>query len=430
MGRRTRKRSKLPANARPQASGFLRAVRRLFRFALITGTMALLATATSGSIYPKQTAALEPPFSRIDVVNLVKHLANPPDTRSPPVGAIAEWRQAGFDMGADRAEPVLGSLGSNVTRALRTESVEKTRDRLQGPRVDPRLQLVDLSPPYALSRPGSYQTRLAYATGRIEHSLYEAGQAIGLPDTLIRKLADIFGWDIDFALDLRAGDSFSVIYEQGYWFGRKIVDGPIVAAEFINQGDVYRAVGFRNEAGRLVYYTPTGHNLKRPFLRTPVRFSPVSSRFSQSRYHPILKLWRAHTGVDYAAAVGTPVRVTAAGTVASIGWNGGYGRAILVQHAGPYSTLYAHLSRYRRGLRVGSQVEQGEVIGYVGESGLATGPHVHYEFRVNGQYRNPLTYDFPEGDSVAPDQRAEFLRSAHEWVAQLDRMSEHYLASR
>ena len=265
---------------------------------------------------------------------------------------------------------LFGSVDSKLIRALRTDSVEKTEDRLYGHQVDPHLRLVSTAPPYALSDGTGYQTRLTYVSGRIQHSLFEAGQAAGLSDSLILKLTQIFGWDIDFALDVRAGDSFSIVYEQKYWFGRKIAEGPILAAEFINQGEVYRAIGFRGDSGRLVYYTPTGHDMKRTFLRTPVKFSRISSRFSLSRFHPILKIWRPHTGVDYAAPIGTPVRATAAGTVVSIGWDGGYGRTVVLDHGDGYSTVYAHLSRYRKGLRAGAHVEQSEVIAYVGRSGL------------------------------------------------------------
>jgi murein DD-endopeptidase MepM/ murein hydrolase activator NlpD len=268
-----------------------------------------------------------------------------------------------------------------------------------------------------------FDTRIAQVTGTIESSLFEDGQAAGLPDPLIMKLAEIFGWDIDFALDLRHGDSFSVIYEEKYWHGRKITDGSILAAEFVNQGRVFRAIGYRDANGVTAYYTPEGMSVRRPFLRTPVEFSRITSRFSSGRFHPILKKWRAHKGVDYGAPPGTPVRATADGRILSMGWNGGYGKRIVIRHNATYSTVYAHLSRYNAKLRVGGFVEQGQIIGYVGATGLATGPHLHYEFRVNGVHRNPLTYRFPGSTPIAREYRDDFTRAALAWSTRLDVIS-------
>ena len=234
------------------------------------------------------------------------------------------------------------------------------------------------------------------------------------------KLAEIFGWDIDFALDLRRGDSFSVIHEEKYWHGRKTADEPILAAEFVNRGRVFRAIAFRDANGYSTYYTPEGMSVRRPFLRTPMEFSRITSRFSSGRFHPILKKWRAHKGVDYGAPVGTPVRATATGRVRSLGWNGGYGKRVVIRHNATYSTVYAHLSRYNPKLHVGSFVDQGQTIGYVGATGLASGPHLHYEFQVNGVHRNPLTFRFPGSTPIALEQRDEFMRLANTWSARLD----------
>lgn len=266
----------------------------------------------------------------------------------------------------------------------------------------------------------TFETRIANITGTIESSLFEDGQDAGLSDAMIMKLAEIFGWDIDFALDLRRGDSFAVIHEEKYWHGQKISDGPILAAEFINQGHVFRAIAFRDANGYTTYYTPEGMSVRRPFLRTPVEFSRITSRFSAGRFHPILKKWRAHHGVDYGAPVGTPVRATAAGRILSIGWNGGYGKRIVIRHNATYSTVYAHLSRYNTSLHVGSFVDQGQTIGYVGATGLASGPHLHYEFQVNGAHRNPLTFRFPGSTPIAQEHRDEFARLATNWVARLN----------
>ena len=268
-----------------------------------------------------------------------------------------------------------------------------------------------------------FETRVAHVSGAIESSLFEDGQDAGLSDTLIMKLVEIFGWDVDFALDLRRGDSFSVIHEEKFWHGQKVADGIILAAEFVNQGRVFRAIAFRDANGYTSYYTPDGTSVRRPFLRTPVEFSRITSRFTRGRYHPILKTWRAHNGVDYAAPVGTPVRTTASGRILAIGWNGGYGKRIVIRHNATYSTIYAHLSRFHSGLRVGSFVDQGQTIGYVGATGLASGPHLHYEFQVNGAHRNPLTYKFTGGGKIAAQNLDEFMQIANRWSARIDVIS-------
>ena len=269
----------------------------------------------------------------------------------------------------------------------------------------------------------AFETRVAHVSGAIESSLFEDGQEAGLSDALIMKLAEIFGWDIDFALDLRNGDSFSVIYEEKYWQGQKVTDGSILAAEFINQGHAFRAIAYRDINGYTSYFTPEGMSMRRPFLRTPVEFSRITSRFSTGRFHPILKKWRAHHGVDYGAPVGTPVRATASGRIISLGWNGGYGKRIVIRHNATYSTVYAHLSRFNTRLHVGSFVDQGQTIGYVGATGLASGPHLHYEFQVNGEHRNSLTFRFPGSTPIAREHRDEFDRLAKTWNERLDLIS-------
>lgn len=269
-----------------------------------------------------------------------------------------------------------------------------------------------------------YETRQIYVSATIEDSLYQTGKKAGLSDRLIMDIANIFDWDIDFAKDLHRGDRFTVIYEESYWRGEKIREGHIVAADFINRGRIFRAVGLRDERGRLNYYTPNGKSMQRQFLKNPVRFTHISSRFSKGRYHPILKRWRAHKGVDYAARRGTPVRATATGRILEKRWKGGYGRAVVIRHGGKYNTLYAHLSRYRRGLRPGSLVNQGDIIGYVGSSGLATGPHLHYEFRVYGKHRNPLTVRVPRSRPISKNLVAGFQRAAQQLSEKLDRIND------
>jgi murein DD-endopeptidase MepM/ murein hydrolase activator NlpD len=264
------------------------------------------------------------------------------------------------------------------------------------------------------------QRRVSVAAARIEQSLFGAGDEAGLSDATIMQLANVFAYDIDFAQDLRRGDSFSVIYEQVYQEGERVRDGAILAAEFINGGRRHVALRFEVEEGRFDYFDPDGRSLRKAFLRTPVEFSRISSRFSAGRMHPVLGRMRAHRGVDYAAPTGTPIRAAGDGKVQFRGWQGGYGNVVIVEHGGRYTTLYGHLSRFASGVRVGSRVGQGEVIGYVGMTGLATGPHLHYEFRVAGTHRDPLTVELPKADPLAGADLRRFRAGSAPLVAQLE----------
>ncbi len=242
----------------------------------------------------------------------------------------------------------------------------------------------------------------------IEKSLFFDAQKAGLSDTLIMKLAEIFGWDIDFSLDLRPGDSFTIIFEKVYKDKEFIKSGRILAAEFINRKKALRAAIFRSNSENDSYYTLEGHAMKKAFLRAPLKFSRISSRFNPRRRHPVLNTIRAHKGVDYAAPLGTPVRATADGKVKEKGNNGGYGKTVILAHGTKYSTLYAHLSRFNRKIKKGSYVSQGEIIGYVGKTGLATGPHLHYEFRVNNRYKDPLKVKFPPAQPLTGNSLKKF----------------------
>ncbi len=263
-------------------------------------------------------------------------------------------------------------------------------------------------------------TKVLETGATIDSSLFIAGQKAGLSDNLIMQLAGIYGWDIDFVLDIRKGDSFRLIYEEQYKGEEKVGEGPILAAEFINRNKSYRAVRYVLADGRADYYSADGTSMRKAFLRTPLNFTRVSSGFSLNRKHPVLNTIRAHRGVDYAAPSGTPVKAAGDGTIASIGTNGGYGRVITIQHGGNYSTLYAHLSGYARGLKKGSRVKQGQTIGYVGMSGLATGPHLHYEFRINGVHRNPLTVQLPKAESIPAKYLSDFKEKTTPLLAQLE----------
>lgn len=273
------------------------------------------------------------------------------------------------------------------------------------------------------------ETRTAHASGTIESSLFLASQKAGLSQNLTMELAGIFGWDIDFALDMREGDHFTVIYEELFKEGKKIMDGNILAAEFVNQGEAYQALRYADPTtGDTGYFTPSGQSMRKAFLRTPVNFSRISSKFTTSRYHPVLHRFRSHKGVDYAASTGTPVRASGDGKIVFRGRKGGYGNAIIIQHGARYTTLYGHMSKFNSNVSTGSKVKQGQVIGYVGATGLASGPHLHYEFRVDGVHRNPLTVKIPSSNPIEQRYRENFQLTTQPYVAQLEELSRSVVA--
>ena len=271
------------------------------------------------------------------------------------------------------------------------------------------------------------ERRLEHARGEIDTSLFAAGAAAGLSDRLIMDLVGIFGWDIDFVLDIRRGDRFTVVHEAFYKNGRHVRDGEIVAAEFVNDGRAFRAVRYTAPDGDTDYFAPDGTSMRKAFLRSPVKFTRISSRYG-SRYHPVLGEMRDHHGVDYAAPTGTPIRATGDGRIVHRGRNGGYGNFVLIRHGSRYSTAYGHMSRYARGQRVGTRVEQGEIIGYVGSTGLSTGPHLHYEFRVHGVHKNPLKVEFPSVEPIPEDQLDRFRQRIAPRLSQLEALDRAYAA--
>lgn len=276
----------------------------------------------------------------------------------------------------------------------------------------------------------SLEHRPATSAGFIRTSLFNDGRRAGLPNRLILEFADIFGYDIDFAQDLQEGDHFAVVYDQMYKEGRKFRDGDILAAEFVSQGRSYRAVRFVDSDGRAGYYTPEGQSLRKAFIRTPVDFARISSGFNLHRLHPVLNIIRAHKGVDYAASAGTPVHATGDGKVEFIGRKGGYGNVLMLRHGANVETVYGHLSRFQNGLTTGSKVRQGQIIAFVGMTGLATAPHLHYEFRVNGIHQNPVTVALPRALPLSPKALTAFRRTATPMVAQLDTLSTPRVARR
>ncbi|WP_210398019.1 OapA family protein [Motiliproteus sediminis] len=268
-----------------------------------------------------------------------------------------------------------------------------------------------------------------YRGGSIDQSLFLAGEKAGLTQKKIMELAGIFGWDVDFALDIRQGDSFGVIYEERWLDGKKIGNGYIVAAEFTNQGKTFQAVRFTDSNDRADYFTPSGDSMRKAFLRTPVDFARISSRYNPNRKHPIFKTNRPHRGVDYAAPTGTPIKASGDGKVILAGRKGGYGKTVILQHGERYTTLYAHMSRIKPGMKRGKRVKQGETIGYVGSTGYATGPHLHYEFRVSGVHRNPLTVPLPQAKPLPKKEMASFRLQSQPLLAQLDTLRNTQLAS-
>ena len=273
------------------------------------------------------------------------------------------------------------------------------------------------------------ETRIAHAYGRIESSLFEAADSTGISDQMALAVANIFGWDVDFVLDIRRGDEFLITYEQAWQNGNYLRDGGIVAAEFINNGRMLRAVRYQLPDGTSSYFTPDGQSMRKAFLRAPLEFSRISSRFNPGRRHPILNRIRAHQGVDYAAPIGTPVRAAGDGRVATRGLHGGYGRVVVLEHGGGVSTLYGHLSRFAKDVGVGKHVSQGEIIGYVGMSGLATGPHLHYEYRVNGVHRNPQSVKFADASPISGDLLGAFITKTSPALAELELLERVRVAS-
>ncbi len=268
--------------------------------------------------------------------------------------------------------------------------------------------------------PIKLETHIQMKSGVIKSSLFAATDGANVPDSVAIQIADIFASDIDFHRDLRKEDRFKVVYESHYSSGAPIKTGRVLAVEFVNKGKSYQAVYFEANNREKGYYTPDGKNLRRAFLRSPLKFSRISSGFSRSRYHPVLKKRRAHKGIDYAAPRGTPVRATANGTVSVSTRQRGYGKFIVLKHRGRYSTAYAHLSAFAKGLRKGKYVNQGDIIGYVGSTGLATGPHLHYEFRVNGVQRDPQRVVMPAAIPLAAKNIPAFKENAKPLMARLN----------
>lgn len=388
-------------------------------------------------------------FSDVPRLNVIEELAvTPPMTVE--TGAIEYFLREERIQRGDTVAQLLTRLGVDDTQAIdfiRNNKNTQSIYRQLGPgkniiaRTGPSGELLNLVFPLnggadaalVIDRNGStfsaseqslqLEKRVMFRSAEIRHSLFGATDAAGIPDSVATQLAEIFGGDIDFHRDLRKGDRISVVFETLNHFGRPVRTGRILAAEFINNGKAYRAAWFADPAGMPEsggYYTADGKSIRKAFLRSPLEFSRITSGFTLARFHPVLQTWRAHKGIDYGAPVGTRIRATADGVVESIGLLGGYGKTVVLRHQGRYTTLYAHMSSFPSALRKGGRVSQGDTIGFVGSTGLASGPHLHYEFRIDGQHQNPLAIALPDSKPLDPSQLASFRNQTGEHIARLD----------
>ncbi|PJE44993.1 MAG: peptidase M23 [Pseudomonas sp.] len=272
------------------------------------------------------------------------------------------------------------------------------------------------------------EVQTTYSHGVINSSLFLSAKRAGLSHSLTMDLANVFGYDIDFAMDIREGDEFELIYEKKVVNGKQVGTGNILSARFTNRGKTYTAVRYTNKQGNSSYYNANGESMRKAFIRTPVDFARISSRFSTGRRHPVLNKIRAHKGVDYAAPRGTPIKAAGDGRITLAGRHGGYGNAVIIQHGQRYRTLYAHMNGFAKGIRSGTNVKQGQIIGYIGTTGLSTGPHLHYEFQVNGVHVDPLSQKLPMADPIASSEKARFMQLSKPLMAQMDKEKSTMLA--
>jgi len=294
--------------------------------------------------------------------------------------------------------------------------------RLECPIDQDTLLVVNNSPQgiTAYKQEIEFETRLSLIAGRIRTSFFEDALQAGLSSQLALNLADIFGWDVDFSVDVREGDSFRVLLEDNYKDGKFVYTKRILAAEFVNQGREYTVFYFKNHDGIEGYYDSAGRSVRKQFLKSPLRYSRVSSSFTNRRFHPILKIYRPHYGIDYAAPTGTPIEAVCDGRVSFAGWQGGYGNCITIQHNSTYASYYGHMSHVARGIKPGVKVKQGEIVGYVGSTGLATGPHLDFRLAENGAFINPFNLKNINTQGLNPQYRVTFEAMKREMMARLE----------
>ncbi|MEO8746938.1 MAG: peptidoglycan DD-metalloendopeptidase family protein [Rhodanobacter sp.] len=414
---------------------------------MLAGT-AIVITLLSGFLMPAWASAMRP--APVPEVRSVLALPLPRMTVAVAAPVSDDWQisrvkpgQTLSDIFTSRGlsmtdlQNVMDAAGSgksalhNIRPGQEFDFLLDNDGKLQGLRFDQgdtsRVTVrLDGAQPLVTAQQREIDTREQVAHGVINSNLYAAAAQAGMDVAMVGKLADLFKYDIDFVQDLRAGDSFTVIYDDLYRDGVRYGEGDITAAEFINQGKRYTAYRFKKGNGSYGWFSEDGRPIEKSFLRIPVDFTRISSTFSVARLHPILGLVRAHKGVDYAAPKGTPIHAAGDGVIKFRGWENGYGNFVVIKHSKDITTAYGHMSRFAKGEHVGEQVKQGEVIGYVGMTGLATGPHLHYEFRVDGVQRNPQTVTLPKPQPLPPAQLARF--KAEVVQPQLARLTE--LASR
>lgn len=252
------------------------------------------------------------------------------------------------------------------------------------------------------------ETRVVSVGGEIRSSLFASTDALHIPDAVAMQLVELFSTAIDFHKDLRRGDRFAVVYEALHVMGELVGAGRLLSAEFVNQGRTHNVVWFETQPGQGSYYTLDGRDIRKAFLRSPLEFSRVSSGFTEARFHPILRSWTAHKGVDFVAPIGTKIKATADGVVEFAGVQSGYGNVVIVRHPNKYTTLYAHMAGFAPGIHVGAKVQQGDALGAVGMTGMTTGPHVHYEFRIDGVHHDPMSTAMPQSQPIAPELKPQF----------------------
>ena len=377
-------------------------------------------------------------------------LATPPQTPtqsspSPETAELAVEFSYGVKAGDNLASIFMqnGLSATDLHNITRTAYGKQLREifpghRLSFSKIDDVLATLTYSPDlltsYTFTRDGTKFTAerevfqpdrvTTYKHSSIDSSLFIASQRAGIPDNLTMRLAQIFQWDIDFVLDIRPGDEFFVLFEELYFKGEFIGYGDILAAEFVNQGKKYRAVQYQGSTGRKDYFTPEGISMRKAFLRAPVEFSRISSSFNMRRLHPVRKTVRPHRGIDYAAPRGTPIFASGDGRIKTASRNRANGRYIIINHGQQFVTKYLHLSKFGRGIKAGKKVKQGQIIGYVGSTGLATGPHLHYEFLVNGTHMNPRTVALPKAQSIAKSELAQFALATRQHTLLLTAFSQ------
>ncbi len=387
----------------------------------------------------------EQPRQQAKTINLPAKPARKPEPQ-PQAPDTPQWQTITVESG-DSLSSLLQPLGVGAGQVFALINSDDKLKRLTKIRPgetlnviveDDRLTQVQYHPSKvetltARLRGGGWETRLSqreyqkqtrFAEADITDSLFLAGAAAGISDKLTMQLANLFAWDGDFVLDIRRGDRFRIIYEELYLDGEKVGEGDILMAEFWNQDRHLTAFRYETRSGDVEYLDIKGDSMRKEFIRTPVAFSRISSRFNLSRKHPVLNRIRAHKGIDYAAPSGTPIKAAGDGKVIFAGVKGGYGNVIILKHGQIYTTLYAHMRSFAKGIRVGKRVKQSQTIGYVGASGLATGPHLHYEFRINGSHRNPLTVPLPKARGINDNERSEFLIAANRLKAQMTLFAE------